>query len=360
MSPLPAPVWLASASVNAEHAWALRHINKRVHAVAAWLAEVAPSSEVRPTVLRLEAAGRITAAALGQIAHTLANTGIAHELKPAQLPAGKPGRRPQSLEIETHTINPYVTIKALMAVARDRGVEIHEHTAVRKLVETQDGVEITLANGRVMTAGKVIVATNAYSTSIEMPVKVPARVVYNYMIATRELDAEQRARNPELARPDGPFVVELNKAYVFYRMHEGRLLFGGIEKFSLKGEDDFAVPPDVLAGLRKHLAMSFPGSGLDAETAWGGRFHLAKSDLPVIRRVGANGSIIFNLGYGGTGVALTLLCGGLAAGVALGDQFASPDDRRLHAAIEGTGLPLLGGARFAAGVVAGVVGGLLG
>jgi hypothetical protein len=43
--------------------------------------------------------------------------------------------------------------------------------------------------------------------------------------------------------------------------------------------------------------------------------------------------VILNVGYGGTGVALTLGCARLAASVALDGTFATDDDARMHAMI---------------------------
>ena len=65
------------------------------------------------------------------------------------------------------------------------------------------------------------------------------------------------------------------------------------------------------------------------------------------------------MGYGGTGVALSLVCADLVAALALNGRFRDAQDERLLAAITGTKLPMAGMARFAAGVAGGVVAGAL-
>jgi glycine/D-amino acid oxidase-like deaminating enzyme len=54
--------------------------------------------------------------------------------------------------------------------------------------------------------------------------------------------------------------------------------------------------------------------------------------------------VILNIGYGGTGVALTLACARLAAGLALGRQ-TSRDDARLLATIQDSRIGVLDGVR---------------
>jgi glycine/D-amino acid oxidase-like deaminating enzyme len=147
----------------------------------------------------------------------------------------------------------------------------------------------------------------------------------------------------------------LNTAYVYYRIHRQRVVYGGIERFTPSGESDFDVPSDVLAGLERLLDRSFPGVGLVPEEAWGGIYHQTATDLPILKRVGQRGAVVLNVGYGGTGVAMTLICGRIAAGLARGGRFADPDDGRLLAAIEATRVPVAGIARFVAGVAGDVV-----
>jgi len=80
-------------------------------------------------------------------------------------------------------------------------------------------------------------------------------------------------------------------------------------------------------------------------TSSAGRFHATTSGLPIIRASTANPAVVLNVGYGGTGVALTLACARLAAAVASDDSFASSDDERLHSVIQGTRISVLDAVR---------------
>ena len=339
LAPLPAPVWLVTAAHNPEHAWAVKHLNTRVHGLANWLKAHAPGSDVAPAVLRIEAQGRLTSAGLASVARILTFAGIDHT-------TGAGPTDQLHVDLPTHSVQPYRMALALGEIARARGVAIHENTPVQAIEDSPDGVSLSLAGGRTLSARSAIVCTNAYTSSLALPVKPRAKVVYNFMVASGALDTARLAPKGDAQR----FVVELNTSYVFYRMHEKRVVYGGIERFSPYGENDFAVPPDVLEKLEGLIQRSFPGAGVTPAEAWGGIYHQTATDLPLLQHCGARGSIILNVGYGGTGVALTQICGRLAASMALGRAPVNDDDRRLLAAITGTRLPIIGGARFVAGI----------
>ncbi len=357
LSPLPAPVWLLSADVNAEHAWAVHNINARVHHAAARLLADAPAGRIAPAVLRLQSLGRLTATGLARVARTIERAGIAVERKTGERLA---------IDLSTHMVDPYRTVLALGEVALQRGIAIAEQTAVAGIEDTPGGVRVALASGEVIDARRAIVCTNAYTGSVALPEKVAAKVAYNFMVAAKIGDRyrfpdDLPHRSPRASETLEPvprsdrFTVELNTSYVFHRLYEGHVVYGGIERFKPYGDNDFAVPPDVLAGLEKLLDKSFPGAGLVPAQTWGGCYHQTANDLPLLKTIGAHGHIVLNCGYGGTGVAMSMVCAPFAAALARDSQFASDDDRRLFATIKATRLPIAGLVRLVLGVAGDVV-----
>ena len=91
---------------------------------------------------------------------------------------------------------------------------------------------------------------------------------------------------------------------------------------------------------------------------WGGAFHSTATDLPIIQRAADAGSIVFNIGYGGTGVALTNIFAAHAAAMAL-DLPLPDEDARLGEIVRGTGVPIKGLLRLGAGVAWDVAKGLV-
>lgn len=349
MSPLPAPVWLTTALNDKAHARAMELLNRKVANAARWVGGIAPDADVAACELVLEAKGRITDAGLAHVSRTLDAAGIAHRFA-----AGHPRNAPRTLAIEAHTVNPYRLVRGLAVAARERGIHIVEHAPVRE-IETSGagGASVALRDGRAITAGTVVLATNAYTPGISLPEMPRAKVVRNYMLATEPLAPATFARLQAAGQTSGRFVVELNAAYVFYRIHDGRLIFGGIEKLKAGNGGDLDVPLTVMNGLRKHLAATLAGAPMPViAEAWGGRFHMTATDLPIIQRSAAAPGIVHNVGYGGTGVALTLSLAPIAAALALGHPPADWELSEIHDTMCKTRVPILGAMHFAAGVVA--------
>jgi glycine/D-amino acid oxidase-like deaminating enzyme len=146
---------------------------------------------------------------------------------------------------------------------------------------------------------------------------------------------------------DGDFTVEVNLAQAYHRMHGDRIIYGGIDKVRAPIGGDFAVPDRVHTSLVRHIEASFPGvTGIRIAHAWSGRFHATPTGLPIIRSSTTPG-VILNVGYGGTGVALTLACAPLAATLATGGTLAV-DDARLLAAIQDTRISVTDAVRTVA------------
>lgn len=348
MSPLAAPIWLTTALNNPAHARAINLLERKIAAAAEWARHIAPEAEVSAIDLALESQGPIVDAGLAHISRTLDAAGLAHDWPPRTSHRG-----PRSLVLRAHTVNPYRLATGLAAEARRRGVTIAEQAPVRSIDDGgTDGARVILVDGREIQVARVILSTNAYTPSLALARPPKARVVRNYMLATAPLGPELLACLTHAGGTSGGFVVELNTAYVFYRVHQGRLVFGGIEKLRQTEGGDLDVPAAVMRGLRKHLARSLKGSPLpDIVEAWGGRYHMTSTDLPIIGPAGESSAIVHNVGYGGTGVALTLSLAPLAAAMALGRPVEDQALAEIRDTMAGTRMPVAGALRFAAGVV---------
>lgn len=341
LSPLPAPVWLLTAAANPDHAWALRALNARVHALGAGLEATVPESETTPCTLQLQAVGRLTTSGLAKVAATLARAGIGYALAADAERGGKP-----TLELPSYMVHPYRLVRALAAHASSLGTRIYEGVEVGAVKATPGGAVVYLAQGGYLRARKVVMCTNAFTASIAAPSTPRAKVVRNHMIATQPLDeqAVQRLGGGEAFR------VELNKSHVFYRLHQGRLVYGGAEASFRTPKSDHDVPASVRKALARHLGKSVPWcNNLEIATDWGGAYHSTATGLPIVRRAADAGAVIFNVGYGGAGVALTHIFAPHAAALAL-DLPLSDDDARLGEIVRGTRMPIKSLLQFGADV----------
>jgi gamma-glutamylputrescine oxidase len=351
MSPLPAPVWLLTADSNLDHAWCLRTLNTKVHGLATWLGATVPDSEVAPCRLQLQAMGRLSTSGVAKVAATLDRAGIGFSLAPDAQRGGLP-----TLELPAYTVNPYRLVRALAAHAVGLGAQVCERATVEAIEATAGVVVVQLAGGARLRARKPVMCTNAYTSTIAAPSPPRPKVVRNYMVATEPLD-EDAVRQLGCGHL---FRVELNKSYVFYRLHHRRLIYGGVETFFRRPESDFEVPASIRKVIERHLAKSIPWRrGLRIATDWGGAFHSTATDLPIVTRAAGAGAIVFNIGYGGTGVALTQLFAPHAAALTLDLPLADADDARLEAITRTTGVPIKGLLQLGAGVAWDVACGLV-
>lgn len=336
VSPLAAPVWLATAARNPDHAWAVSYLRRAVGDAVDFLKRAIPESEIANTTLGLESTGRLTGLGLAELSTILSSSNIPHR------------HSGDEVTLSAHTVNPFGLVQGLARHARALGASIFEGVNVEHINETANGAHVTLSDGHTIAANTVVICTNAYTGALRLPQKPRGRAMSNYMIATEPLPEHIQS---EIA-VSGRFTVELNGAYVFYRLHEGRLLFGGIEKLGRTGETD--VPAAILVRLEALMRESFPNlPPLHVHHAWAGQYHMTATDLPDIRRLkrgqsGETGSIVMNTGYGGTGIALTLALANHVAALALNQDAPEPEDTRLAGIIANTGLPLASMARLAA------------
>lgn len=318
LSPLAAPVWLLGADRSGDQAWAAARINDEVHAAARWLADHVPSSELRPSNLRLASMGRLSEIGMREFARAIDHVGIDHRLTE---------ERRLVVEMEAYTVHPYRLVRGLAEHAVRAGVRIRERARVQAIEKAHAGARVRLASGETLEARRVVVCTNGYTDALDVGERLRAMVVHSFMVATGPLDIEHT----------DDFTVEVDLAQSFHRMHDNRVLFGGMDKVRTPPGGDFDVPAKVRAALEKQLRTSYPRiARLAVAEAWGGRFHATATGLPIIRASTTNRAVVLNVGYGGTGVVLTLACARLAAAVASDESFASSDDERMLSVIHGT------------------------
>ncbi len=131
--------------------------------------------------------------------------------------------------------------------------------------------------------------------------------VANYIAATAPLPDPAALIAHDVAVSDSRFVVN------YYRLSaDGRLLFGGGERYSPE------PPKDIAAFVRRHMEAVFPQiRGLPIDCAWGGLVSVTQTRLP---HVGRQGELLFAHGYSGLGVVLSTLAGKLLLEEILGSH----------------------------------------
>lgn len=194
----------------------------------------------------------------------------------------------------------------LAKAARAAGVVLHEKSAVVGLEQRPGRVRVKTEKGAV-AARHAILAGDALLTGLQRRVNERIMPVANYIVATEPLPDASSLIPSDAAVSDSRFVLN------YYRLTaDGRLLFGGGERYSA------AAPNDIAAFVRPHMESVFPQlRGRRIDHAWGGLVSVTMTRMP---HIGREGEVLFAHGYSGLGAVLSTLGGKLLADALRGDD----------------------------------------
>ncbi len=203
-----------------------------------------------------------------------------------------------------HTLN-YTLGLGRAAVAA--GAHLFEASPALRLERQGGGITVHTPRGRVQ-AGQVVLAGDALLGPLSQRVHSRIMPVANYIVTTDVLPDGGAGLIPgNQAVSDSRFVVNY-----FRRTPDGRLMFGGGERYTPR------PPADMAAFVRPFLERSFPMlAGVGLAHAWGGLVSITRSRLP---DVGRDGPLLWAHGYSGQGAVLSTLGGALLAEAVLGDE----------------------------------------
>ncbi|HVZ98934.1 MAG TPA: FAD-binding oxidoreductase [Caulobacterales bacterium] len=183
----------------------------------------------------------------------------------------------------------------LAEAARGAGVTIFEDARAVAI----EASEVRTERGAVR-APRVVLACDALLGGLAPRIAGRIMPVANYLIATPPLRDAGALIPHDRAVSDSRFVVNY-----FRRTADGRLLFGGGERYTPD------PPADIAAFVRPYVERVFPQlGGVGADYAWGGLVSVTMTRLP---HVGRMGEVFFAHGYSGQGVLMAAFAGQLIA-----------------------------------------------
>jgi len=193
----------------------------------------------------------------------------------------------------------------LARAARQLGVRIFEHSAVRRL---ERGTRLRAACDRGQVRSRfAVLAGNCtlaeYGPGVAAEIRPRIMPVGTYMVATAPLS---QARCAQLIARDAA-VCDNNFALDYFRCSaDHRLLFGGRVSYTTM------TPRDLQASMRQRVLRVFPQlASIPVEFVWGGFVDISMNRMPDFGRLGDN--LYYLQGFSGHGVALTGLAGRLVA-----------------------------------------------
>jgi glycine/D-amino acid oxidase-like deaminating enzyme len=213
------------------------------------------------------------------------------------------------------TVQPARLALGLRRRLLDRGVEIHEHTRVRRVVDRgAAGVELLTDHGRVRAAHGVLAAGGALAAF--PPLRGRLTVASSHIVLTEPVPDVLE----ELGWTGGEAITDGRALLHYFRTTaDDRIVFGwagGRVAAGARLRGRIEVDPAVIAQVRRDLERFFPMlAGRTLTHAWGGPIDIAPAHLPTVGSTSARLHHAF--GYTGNGVGPSQLMGRILARLAL-------------------------------------------
>ena len=225
-------------------------------------------------------------------------------------------------------LQPAKLVRGLRRVALERGVRLHENTALVGL-ERGRPPAVRTAHGRI-TAGKVVIAMNAWVVAL--------RELSRSIVATGYANAVTEPMADRLAASgfgDGPCVNDTRMMINALRPTAGgRVLFGKpgwALAYGGRVGDAFEGDTEWLLDSRRHHRELDPVlPGLTASRAWSGPIDRSRDGLQIFGPLPGSPDILHATGFSGDGVGPCWLAGKVLASLALGEQDEWADFGLVH------------------------------
>lgn len=223
-----------------------------------------------------------------------------------------------ALEEAGGTLHPGKLVLGLRRVALERGIRIFEGTTVERIEHGRPARVLT--PGGTVSAGKVLLAANAYAGEIARPGHriVP---VYISMFESAPLSAAQRAAIGGWTGREGVYTA--HESLESYRLTARGTIVGGSKDVQYfydcaphnHGGDGDARKGSVIGAFRARFPQL---AGLPIEHAWAGWCGMTLNFLPIVGRSPEHPDFYYGIGYNGHGVAQATAMGPLLADLMLG------------------------------------------
>lgn len=199
-------------------------------------------------------------------------------------------------------VHPLTFVTALAAAAEGHGANIYDQTEAVGLTDMSDGIAVQTPHGTV-SASQVLLTGNGYMRGLHKQMDARVLPITNFIVATEPIGAGRTGG----ILPDADAASDTRFVVRYWRpTPDGRLLFGGGEKFSK------AFPKDIEAFVRPHLAEVYPGlADVKIDYAWGGTLAITQNRLPLIRKLAPR--ITVAAGFSGQGVLAAPFAGKILA-----------------------------------------------
>ncbi|RJP51633.1 MAG: FAD-binding oxidoreductase [Anaerolineaceae bacterium] len=191
-------------------------------------------------------------------------------------------------------VNPAQYVVGLARAAEKAGASLHARARVNRL--ERSGTRFVVETGRgKLEAESVFVATAGYTGSATKSLQKKVIPIGSFIIATEKLP-DDLAR--ELS-PKNRMIFDYKHYLNYFRLWDGRMIFGGRAAFFPENENTIAKSAEI---LRREMVTVYPQlKDVAVEYAWGGTLDFA---FDMMTHVGEENGMYYALGFAGHGVAM--------------------------------------------------------
>ena len=211
------------------------------------------------------------------------------------------------------SIQPLSYARGLARAALGLGVAVHGGTLATSLVREATTWRIATARGPVVTASRVVLATNGYTGPLWPKLERTVIAANSFIVATRPLAPAVT----DSILSGGEVASDSRRLLLYFRRDaQGRLLMGGRGPFSEpRSASDWSH-------LERSVQLLFPQlKGIEYEYRWAGRIAITADFLPHVHEPAPGLTIA--LGYNGRGIAMATTLGKHLAARLCGDTSAA-------------------------------------
>ena len=190
----------------------------------------------------------------------------------------------------------------LARVAAERGVQLHEHTMVRRIEGPGTGPVTLVTDGGRVTAANVALATNVFPSLLKRN-RLMTVPVYDYVLMTEPLSDEQLA---SIGWQHRQGLADSANQFHYYRLTaDNRILFGGYDAvyhFGGKVRPAYEDRMESHRRLASHFFTTFPQlAGLRFTHRWAGAID-SSSRFCAFFGTARGGRVAYATGFTGLGV----------------------------------------------------------
>ncbi|RIK46125.1 MAG: FAD-dependent oxidoreductase [Chloroflexi bacterium] len=200
-------------------------------------------------------------------------------------------------------LNPAQYVAGLAGAADRAGATLCARARVNRLERSQNRFVIQTERGS-LEAESVLAATSGYTGSVTKKLQRRIIPIGSFIIATEKLSDDVAK---ELS-PKNRMIFDYKHFLNYFRLWDGRMIFGGRAAFFPESENTVARSGEI---LRREMIQIFPQlKDVKVEYVWGGTLDFAFDQMT---HVGEEDGIFYSLGYAGHGVAMATYLGATVA-----------------------------------------------